>query len=89
MDKAKAERALAAVEKKYKKYLSYEENAEYHPQLMQNWSLIGSPARWAIVWEEGSPDDWALKWGSVRREDPTGIFMEPLCSFALGVYDGD
>lgn len=89
MDKALAERALAAVKKKYEKYLSFEENKDYQPILMQDWSLVGKPAPWAVVWEKGSPDDWALKWGSVRREDPTGVFMEPLCSFALSVCDGD
>lgn len=89
MDKTKAERALAAVQRKYKKWLEFDNNSDYPPKLMQNWCLTGRPAAWAVVWEEGSPDEWALKWGSTRREDPSGIFTEPLCTFALGVYDGD
>lgn len=89
MDKATAERALAAVKKKYEKYLSFDENKDSPPELMENWSIEGERARWAIVWEFNSPDGWAYKWGSTRREDPTGIFTEPLCSFALSVNDGD
>lgn len=87
MDQTKAKRALKAVEKKYAKWLSFDDNAAYGPKLVENWSLVGKPATFAIVWEEGSPDYWAEKWGSARNEDPAGIYLEPLCSFALGVYD--
>lgn len=84
-----AVRGFAAVMKKYERWLSFDNNADYGPKLVQNWSLTGEPSAWAVVWEEGSPDYWAEKWGSARREDPRGLFMEPLCSFALGVYAGD
>lgn len=81
-----AVKALTAVEKKYKQFLSFEENRAYRPKLMQNWGLDEPEAPWAVVWEEGSPDEWALKWGQYgKREDPTGLFMWPLCTFALGI----
>jgi hypothetical protein len=82
-------KGLRAVLKKYERWLSFDDNVLFGPVLVQDWSLVGDPSPWAVVWEECSPDEWALKWGSIRREDPTGLFMEPLCSFALSVCPGE
>lgn len=90
MNQAKAERALRAVERKYGVWikLSREDgitDPEQYPQLRKNG--VGPYVTYSIVWESNSPDEWAIKWGSEKKEDPAGIFMEPIMSFVLGVYD--
>jgi hypothetical protein len=66
------------------------------PGLLKDWDWTGTGAApYAIVWEEG-PFDWATcaTFGTpdefgIRIEaitQPTGVFCEPITSWALGIY---
>jgi hypothetical protein len=87
MNQRKAELVLAAVERKYAKWLAFDnaKGTENGPKLVKNGP--GMYVSYSIVWEVNSPDEWALKWGSEKNEDPAGVFCEPILSFVLGVYD--
>lgn len=95
MNRTKAEKALKAVERKYARWIALSKedgvtDPDNFPQIVEGFSFgLDKPAPFAIVWECNSPDEWALRWGSTKREDPTGVFCEPIMSFVLGVYDGD
>lgn len=91
MNKTLAEKVLKAVEKKYAVWIQLTKDdgttaPDYFPQLVENYG--GKPGQYAIVWECGAPDEWALRWGSAKREDPSGTFCEPIYSFVLGIYGG-
>lgn len=65
------------------------------PVLVMAWDWLGTGAAPAIVWEEG-PYEWALlasgggmsEFGTVHQpiEEPEGVFLEPVTSWALGIY---
>jgi hypothetical protein len=87
MNKALAEKVLKAVERKYAKWIEFSRadgntDPRDYPQLMADYD--GAP--YAVVWESNSPDEWAIRWGSAKREDPSGTFCEPIFSFVLGIY---
>lgn len=91
----KAEATLAAVKKQHRGWPGVD--GPYGPKLVENWDWIGSPKRWAIVWEEG-PYEWALYFGMGDYVDeefgttvkgaaiPKGVFAEAITSWSVGIY---
>lgn len=74
-----AERALAAITRKFA--ADIEDGAA--PVLVEAWGWSQDSDHWAILWEEG-PYEWALDaWDGQPVE---GVFLEPITSWALGVY---
>jgi hypothetical protein len=58
----------------------------YGPVLVRDFALWGEAVPWAVVFE-GGPYEWVLfpKLDTVPL--PDGLFMEPMCSFALAIYE--
>lgn len=89
--KRDADKALTAVKSRFKGWFDGPDDG---PKLVKDWAWIGSPAPYAIVWEEG-PYDWAmLATGGGRTEfgfavEPVrvdGLFLEPATGWALSIY---
>lgn len=53
-----AEQALAAVIEQFAV-----QPGDPQPEIKENWHWTETPARWALVWEEG-PYEWALRAGT-------------------------
>lgn len=79
MNKAKATKVLAEVEEQFKLYI---EAGYPKPNLRDHNHEEQSPGSWSIEWEDG-PDEWCYRFTS----EVPGVFVEPIMSFILGVYD--
>jgi hypothetical protein len=77
MNRKTAEQVLEEIKARYADYLPYSQ-----PNLRDNTHEELSEGSWSIDWEDG-PDEWCLGY---RTEVP-GVFVEPIFSFVLGVYD--
>lgn len=95
VSRSDAEKVLKAVEQAF---ASYVEGSGYRPTLDMNWDFMGTGAMAAIHWEEG-PYDWAYEfpYGGIDQEFgykipdvsasiPGGVFIEPITSWAIGLY---
>lgn len=58
----------------------------YGPVLVRDFALWGEPTDWAIVFE-GGPFEWVLFPKLDKVPMPDGLFMEPMCSFALAIHE--
>lgn len=79
MNKAKATKVLREVEKQFAVYI---EAGEPRPNLRSAEHEEQSPGSWSIEWEDG-PYEWCYEFSS----KVPGVFVEPIYSFILGVYD--
>lgn len=80
MNKAKAEKVVAGVEKQFKLYI---EAGYPKPFLFDGSHEDLREGSWVISWEDG-PDEWAY------RMEPTkvpGAFLDAVNSFTAGVFD--
>lgn len=80
MNKAKATKVLAEIENQFSAFL--DRPTDPRPNLRDHNHEEQSPGSWSIEWEEG-PDDWAMRFTSKIP----GVFVEPIYTFMLGVYD--
>lgn len=59
------------------------------PELRANWDWTDRPVPYAIILE-GGPDDWAIECAfpvqKALKAAGCDVFVEPITSFALGVY---
>lgn len=92
--KRQAEKVLASIKRQWKTYL----DAGYEPPvLIMDWDWFGDGGgRPAIIWE-GGPFEWAL-FANFGGKDEFGfdvaeadydrdeVFVEPLTTWALGIY---
>jgi hypothetical protein len=95
VSKAKADKVLKAVEKKFAAWIDPSDGPDNKPTLFPDWAGDG---HWAIVWEGGSPYEWALTpIGDPYHDEefggtaagvpmPAGVFTEPYYSFVLMIY---
>lgn len=79
MNRAKATKVLREVEKQFSAYI---EAGYPAPTLRDHTHEEQSEGSWSINWEEG-PDEWCYRFTS----KVPGVFVEPIYSFMLGVYD--
>jgi hypothetical protein len=93
---AVSERAARAVYVDVCRVLGFEPHPEvrvqgdgtwpYGPVLVRDFALWGEAVPWAVVFE-GGPFEWVM----LREVDavpmPDGLFMEPLCSFAMAIHE--
>lgn len=68
------------------------------PMIIEDWSWTGDPAPFAILWE-GGPFEWTYlfphggidaefgtKTKDVSSKIPAHIYVEPITSWAIGIY---
>lgn len=80
MNKAKATKVLREVEEQFKLYIE----AGYPKPNLRDADHEGqSKGSWSIEWEDG-PDEWCY---AMPASKIPGVFVEPIYSFILGVYD--
>lgn len=96
--KADATKVLNAVKAAFRPWIDDDATG---PTLVKNWSWTGiSAAPYAILWEEG-PYEWThlFPFGGIEEEFgsriksvegrvPESVFVEPITSWAIGVYEG-
>ena len=80
MNKAKALKVLAEVEEQFKLYI---EAGYPKPNLRDSDHEELPDGSWSIDWEDG-PEEWCY---AMPASKIPGVFVEPIMSFILGVYD--
>lgn len=79
MNKRTATKVLAEVEKKFSLYIK----AGYSRPNLRDADHEGLPkGSWSIDWEDG-PEEWCYEFSTAV----SGVFVEPIYSFILGLYD--
>lgn len=75
--KAQATTVLKAVQSKY----LIDANDKHGPKLVMDFDWLGHGGQPHIVWEEG-PYEWAQNF----HTDASEVFLEPMTSWALGIF---
>lgn len=90
MKKATALKVLKEIEAKHAEWLKVSE--EFYPGHPDNRPILYnadheqlSKGSWSIAWEGTSPEDWAINF----ETSIPGVFVEPIFSFVLGIYDNN
>lgn len=77
MNKATATKVLEEIKGQYPS-----EDFVYGPNLRDEFHEELPEGSWSIDWEDG-PEEWAYRF----RTTIPGVYVEPIFSFTIGVYD--
>ena len=80
----KKETALKVLAEVREKYFQYIELGWSKPNLRDHTHEELSEGSWSIDWEDG-PSEWCYGY----RTQVPGVFVEPIMSFVLGVFDNE
>jgi hypothetical protein len=92
-----AEKVLAAI---LEQHAWAKEPGFDQPIIVEDWAWDGGPAPFAIVWEGGAFEwtylfpyggidaEFGTKTKDVSSKIPADIYVEPITSWALGIYPG-